>query len=189
MLNLIRGIKRSRANPDDIIVILDGDDWFATSDALRIIDDTYLRTDCWMTYGSWVSDQPTMCGQWPAYPAELTDFRNFEWRGTAVRTWKHWLWNLIDDRDFRDSESNYFRVTEDQAVMLPMLEMSGASKAKHIAEVLMVYNRSSPHACCYTLREEMLANSEYLKTLPRYPRLAEQPNLARARRYRTTASA
>src|SRR5580693_210631 len=58
MLNLKHAIERSEAHPDDIIVVLDGDDWFATPDALRIIHDAYRRPECWMTYGSWIADQP-----------------------------------------------------------------------------------------------------------------------------------
>jgi glycosyltransferase involved in cell wall biosynthesis len=176
MANLIHGVRWSAAQRDDILVVLDGDDWFATAHALRIIHDTYRQSDCWMTYGSWVSDQSEMQGMWPAYPEEVSDFRSHEWLGTAVRTWKRWLWDLIDDRDFRDAKGNYFRVTEDRAVMLPMLEMSGTRKAKHIRDVLMVYNRSSPHACAYTRRDEMLANGEYLKTRPPYRRLIEKPD-------------
>jgi hypothetical protein len=144
---------------------------------LRIILDTYARTDCWLTYGSWLLDQAQMHGQWPAYRENTTDFRNHEWCGTGVRTWKRWLWDLIDDRDFRDADGNYFRVTEDQAAMLPMLEMSGTGRAIHIPDVLMIYNRSSPHACVYTCRDEMYANANYLKSRPPYARLAEKPTL------------
>jgi len=176
MINLIRAIRRSAARPEDVIVVLDGDDWFARPDALAIINETYETSNCWMTYGSWEADRPVMHGKWPAYPEDTTDFRNSEWLGTAVRTWKTWLWNLIDDRDFRDAAGNYFCVTEDRAAMLPMLEMSGTEKARHVTEVLMIYNRSSPYACAYTRRNEMLANSEYLKTRPRYPRLLEKPD-------------
>jgi len=173
MVNLIQAIKRSGAHREDIILILDGDDWFSTEDALRIIHDTYEEFGCWMTYGSWLSDQGDNQGRWPPYPEETTDFRHSEWLGTAVRTWKRWLWDLIDDRDFRDAGGEYFRVTEDRASVLPMLEMSGTRKAKHISEVLMIYNRSSPYACCYTCRDDMLANAEYLQTRPPYKRLIE----------------
>jgi hypothetical protein len=132
-----------------------------------------------MTYGSWVADQtdlPGMCrGMWPAYPNETTDFRSCEWLGTAVRTWKRWLWDLIDDQDFRDGEGRYFRVTEDQAAMLPMLEMSGTERSRHIDQALMVYNRSSPHACGRTRLDEMLANSRFLRSRPPYSRLIERP--------------
>jgi glycosyltransferase involved in cell wall biosynthesis len=189
MINLTRAVERSAAAPDDIIVVLDGDDWFATPDALRIIDETYRLSGCWMTYGSWVADYATFeCSQlqgwptradnsglWPGYDEGTTDFRHTEWLATAVRTWKRWLWDLIDPRDFRDRNGNYFRVTEDQAVMLPMLEMSGTSRARHVAEVLMVYNRSNPHGCGRTCLEEMISNCDYIRTLPPYLQLPERP--------------
>jgi glycosyltransferase involved in cell wall biosynthesis len=180
MVNLICAIARSAAAPEDVIVILDGDDWFATPDALRIIHDTYRQTSCWMTYGSWVADQPGLAGsprggRWPAYSLDTTDFRRSPWLGTAVRTWKRWLWDRIDDRDFRDSQGNYFRVTEDQAAMMPMLEMSGPAKASHIADVLMVYNRSSPHGCGLTCEREMFRNAAYLSSLTPYSRLLAKP--------------
>ena len=180
MVNLIRAIERSRAHREDIIVVLDGDDWFATTHALHIIHEAYAKFDCWMTYGSWISDQQDAHGKWPAYPEGTTDFRNSEWLGTAVRTWRRWLWDLIDDRDFRDAGGNYFRVTEDRACVLPMLEMSGTARARHIEDVLMTYNRSSPYACVYTCRDEMLANAEYLKTRPSYSRLVRKPDGAGA---------
>lgn len=59
--------------------------------------------------------------------------------------------------------------------MLPMLEMSDTARARHIGEVLMVYNRSSVHACGLTRCEEMLANARYLGTRPAYARLMERP--------------
>src|SRR3954447_13698784 len=52
MLNTIEAIRRSNAHAEDVIVILDGDDKFATPHALRIIEDTYRNSDCWLTYGS-----------------------------------------------------------------------------------------------------------------------------------------
>lgn len=180
MVNLIRGIRRSGARPEDVIVVLDGDDAFATPDALLTIDDAYRTSGCWMTYGSWVSDLSDSQGMWPAYPDHVGDFRSHPWLATAVRTWKRWLWDLVDDSDFRDAAGNYFCVTEDQAVMFPMLEMSGPLRARHISDVLMIYTRSSPHACCYTRREEMLANEAYVKARPRYPRLVEKPDSAQA---------
>lgn len=175
MVNLIEAVRRSGSDPEDILVVLDGDDWFATVNSLQIIWGTYLKYACWMTYGSWESDHPNMPGRWPAYPEGTVDFRGHEWLGTAVRTWKRWLWERIDDSAFRDVNGNYFRVTEDRAAMLPMLEMSGTAKARHIPDVLMFYNRSSPYACASVRRDEMLANAEYLSHLPGYPRLLVKP--------------
>ena len=184
MVNLINAIRRSEANPEDVLVILDGDDWFATTEALSIIAATYEKHDCWMTYGSWLADQKDLTGmqrgQWPAYKNGTSDFRNSEWLGTAVRTWKRWLWDLIDDRDFRDEQGEYFKVVEDRACMLPMLEMAGTEKARHIPEAIMVYNRSTPHACGKIRYQEMLANCRYLQTRAPYARLEQKPLLQSA---------
>ena len=51
MQNLFRGIERSHATPEDVIVVLDGDDWFRSNDALRTITAAYRNTGCWMIYG------------------------------------------------------------------------------------------------------------------------------------------
>src|SRR6185436_11555503 len=102
MHNLVEGIARSGGDPDDVLVVLDGDDCFATPEALAIIRETYERHDCWLTYGSWIADpiafgtvEPLGHGRWPAYPEDTTDFRSGFWLGTAVRTFKRWLWELI----------------------------------------------------------------------------------------------
>jgi glycosyltransferase involved in cell wall biosynthesis len=174
MVNTLEAIRRSNADAEDVIVILDGDDRFATPHALRIIEETYRAFDCWLTYGSWLSDLPDGQGLWPAYPNGLRDFRRHRWLGTGVRTWKRWLWDLIDDSDFRDASGRYFAVGEDQAILLPMLEMSGG-RARHISEALMIYTRSSPHRVCYTRDEESRRNSSYLAGQPPYEKLLGKP--------------
>ncbi len=170
MANIVRAVRRSAAEPDDIIVILDGDDWFITNRALERIAFEYSDSDCWMTYGSWISNNRRVPGCWPAYP-EGCDFRTAPWLATAVRTWKKWLFDLIADEDLRDRRGRYFRVTEDVACMLPMLEMSTTVHARHIAEPLMLYNRLSHHDPERQLRYEGGRNLLDLRRRNRYPPL------------------
>ena len=131
-----------------------------------------------MTYGSWLANDPSRfghaAGRWPAYDPGTTDFRTAPWLGTAVRSWRKFLWDRIDDRDFRDAEGAYFRMVEDQASMLPMLEMAGTARARHIPDVLMVYNRLNPHGCGKTNLQLMRATEAYIRTLPPYIRLAQR---------------
>ena len=179
MANLIQAVRRSRAKPHDVIAMLDGDDWFAHDDALRTIADTYARHDCWMTYGSWVSNVAGATaprGLWPAYPEHTTDFRRARWLATAVRTWKKWLWDRIDDSDLRDATGNYYRASEDQAVMLPLLEMSTVAKARHIADPIMVYNQLNPHASCFYMAGEMQRNAVHLANRTPYRPLVAHPH-------------
>ena len=175
MTNLVRAIQRSNAEPEDIIVNLDGDDWFYTPKALQIIADTYADSGCWMTYGSWVSNVAHLPGRLPAYAEGTTDFRRAEWLATAVRTWKKWLWDLIDDKDLRNEDGEYFPIVEDLAVMFPMLEMSGTARAKHIPEILMLYNRANPACVANARRDEMERIAEYLRNKPSYRHLDSKP--------------
>lgn len=173
--NLVAAIESSEAEPEDVIVVLDGDDWFATPDALRIVADAYRRFDCWMTYGSWISNvagpHGRYDGRWPAYPEGTSDFRRSRWLGTAVRTWKKWLWDLIDHADLRGHSGEYFRVAEDQAVMLPLLEMSGTTKARHISEIIMVYNKTVKYPVSDAIEQERERIALLLDQRASYPRL------------------
>ena len=177
--NLVRSIGRCGALPEDVIVCLDGDDWFSREDALRIIAEAYEQTDCWITYGSWLSNVPRASGGydglWPAYPEGTEDFRNHRFLGTAVRTWKRWIWNLIHDDDLRGDSGNYARVSEDQMIMIPLLEMCGTARARHIAAPLMVYNRLPTYVHDPSITSEGLRNGELIAARRRYPRLCSKP--------------
>jgi len=175
MYNLVQAIKWSNAEPEDVIAALDGDDWFANDDALRIIAEAYEKSDCWITYGSWLSNvmgpsgRPNGC--WPPYPEETTDFRRHRFLGTAVRTWKKWLWDHLQDSDLRNEAGDYVRVSEDQMIMIPLLEMCGTSRAKHIAEPIMVYNKTARYPVDQAINDEGMRNGYLIDTRPPYTRL------------------
>jgi glycosyltransferase involved in cell wall biosynthesis len=166
--NLVRGVARSGSAPEDVIVVVDGDDWLNGDDALATIAETYARNDCWLTYGSWISTRGAHDGNWPAYADDTSDFRRAPWLATAVRTWKKWLWDRIDDRDLRDEDGRYVVVAEDQACMLPMLEMATTRRARHIAQPLLVYNRLNPHNIGKVMHEKGLATAAMIRTRTPY---------------------
>jgi len=171
LANLVNAVERSAAKPEDVIVNLDGDDWFYDNNALRIIADTYVRYDCWMTYGSWISHVAYTTGKFPAYAEGTRDFRATEWLATAVRTFKKWLWDLVDPEDLKDEHGEYFRVAEDLAVIFPMLEMSGTDKARKIPDILMLYNRTDPALMDELKKDEIERAGRYIRAKPQYSRL------------------
>src|ERR1035441_9730780 len=138
LYNQLVSIRRSGTDPQDVIVSLDGDDWFARDDALALISQAY-KDGAWMTYGSWFSPPGSQwgTGRWPAYTDGCSDFRNHPWLATAVRTWKRWLFDKIDDVSLRDDDGCYFRIAEDRSIMYPLLEMCGTERARHITEPIM----------------------------------------------------
>ena len=182
--NLVDAIDRSKSDPEDVIVTLDGDDWLASRDALRTIAEVYERCDCWMTYGSWLSNVPGPNGRydglWPAYPEGTNDFRRTRWLGTAVRTWKKWLWDLIDDSDLRGASGAYFRIGEDQAIMLPMLEMSGTARAQHISDPIMVYNKMIRYVVPEAIERERQELAARIDARAPYRRLEARPRRRKA---------
>jgi glycosyltransferase involved in cell wall biosynthesis len=186
MRNLVEGIARSNAAPEDIIVCVDGDDWLLHDDSLRIITRTYAQEDCWLTYGSWICNWPHTPGCWPGYPDDADNFRELEWLGTAVRTWKKWLWDRIDPVDFRDRNGKFFRVVEDVAAMFPMMEMSTIRRMRHIAEPILFYNRHS-NGAGQVMGDEMEENTLWLRSRPRYKAVDGPPEAPRHSRLTSVA--
>jgi glycosyltransferase involved in cell wall biosynthesis len=177
LANLVSAVRQTALNPDDIIVILDGDDRLNSDRAFSILVETYDRHACWMTYGSWVSDIPGRpSGLWPAYPDCTEDFRVAPWLATHLRTWKRWLWDLVNDDDLRDDEGRYFQVAVDLAVMIPLLELCGTQRARHISEPIYYLNRQYPSRTNDGRYREQQRNDRIIRSRPPYRRLRERPS-------------
>lgn len=131
---------------DEIVILLDGDDWLSSTRTLSYLNDVY-NSGALVTFGSYVSYPYAHRGPEPsAYPQETIDnnsFRQDRWRASHLRTFKHSIWNNIKESDLKDNEGNFYDVAYDQAIMLPLLEMAG-DKAVYIDKILHTYNRENP---------------------------------------------
>ena len=76
-------------------------------------------------------------------PVFRSNARQDKWRASHLRTFKHSLWKELDHKDLKDEEGNYFKMTYDQAIMLPLLEMA-SERSKYIPHLLHVYNKENP---------------------------------------------
>lgn len=145
--NIHEAIELSNPSPEDIVVTLDGDDWFAHCDVLSMLESEYATHNCWMTYGSYVEYPSGMRGSWAnriqQHIIKNNTFRSSPWSASHLRTFKNHLWDRIEKRDLIDSGGNFYRMAWDLAFMFPMLEMSGP-KSRYIEDILYVYNVSNP---------------------------------------------
>jgi glycosyltransferase involved in cell wall biosynthesis len=135
-----------RCGDDEIVIILDGDDWFAHDAVLKKIDEVYSDSNCWMTYGqyvSWPDNIPGYSRQIPHHITETNNFREYEWCSSHLRSFYAWLFKLIKEQDLISPCGTFYRMAWDQAMMFPMLEMSG-HRAKFISDVLYIYNSANP---------------------------------------------
>ena len=57
--NSLDYLPRYIEDEEDIIVVLDLDDWLADAKVLKKLNNIYTRQKCWMTYGSFVSASKT----------------------------------------------------------------------------------------------------------------------------------
>ena len=130
---------------DDVIILMDGDDWLSSAGVLSRLNDEYVK-DVFMTYGSYVYSPIGRKGSEPSkYPDDIIKnnlFRRDSWRASHLRTFKYHLWKKLNQEDLKEN-AQYFEMTYDQAIMLPLLEMS-SERSRYIPEVLYVYNKQNP---------------------------------------------
>jgi len=150
--NICGAIDLSNPGDEDVIVVLDGDDWFAGKDVLSLLDETYKREKCWLTYGSYMEYPQNIKGKFAQeVPKRVIDenlFRQSAWMTSHLRSWKYGLWKHIDQQKcFSEPDAidnnNHFAFCWDLAYMFPLLELAG-EKIHYISEILYIYNRQNP---------------------------------------------
>lgn len=130
----------------EIVVMLDGDDELANPDVLLRLNEEYKKNNIWFTYGNcWFSAVKQAC-PWskevPENQIELNTFRMWDGAATHLRTFYAWLFKKIKKTDLM-LQGDFFKMTYDVAMFMPMLEMSGYHH-KFIKDVLYVYNDENP---------------------------------------------
>jgi glycosyltransferase involved in cell wall biosynthesis len=144
--NIAKTISAMEPRKEDIIIVLDADDWLSSPDVLSYLNTVYQKQGCWLTYGSYMYYPFGDVGVEPSdYPQDVVEnnlYREDNWRASHLRTFKKKLWDKINQQDLVDDDGEYYKMAYDQAMMLPMLEMA-REKAKYIPEVLHVYNRAN----------------------------------------------
>ena len=131
---------------NEIIVILDGDDWLAHNGVLKKLDIMYSDPNCWMTYGQYISWPDNMSGysrQIPSHVIDSNNFREYEWCASHLRSFYAWLFKMIKKADLISPDGTFYPMAWDQAIMFPMLEMAG-HRAKFISDILYIYNEANP---------------------------------------------
>lgn len=128
----------------EIIITLDGDDWFADSNVLSYINQIYSDLDVWMTYGQfriYPSNHEGFCAQVPKDIVEVNNYRRSPWTTSHLRTFYAKLFKKINPFDLLYKDE-FYKVAWDLAIMYPMLEMSG-NHARFIPEILYIYNTAN----------------------------------------------
>lgn len=138
-------------NDDEIIVIVDGDDWLSHDQVFAQINMEYLNNDIWLTWGQFKMSETLTDGWGQPVPDELiatNDFREFTWVFGAPRTFYAWLFKQIKLEDFigltvNGFEGRFYPSSDDFAMMYPMVEMA-RDHLKFIPECAYIVNQYNP---------------------------------------------
>lgn len=158
-------------NDDEIVCILDGDDFFADDTVLQRVNQTYNRLGIWVTYSQFktVPDN-TFSGGKPT-PQSVIDthsYREFGWYYHSLKTFYAWLFKNIKLQDLLH-EGYFFTAASDLAEMFPLIEMS-AGRFAYIPDLLYLASQH-PHNEMHTQGREFMAKmgDVILKQLKPYP--------------------
>ena len=172
--NIVNALERTECHLDDVVILLDGDDWLSSTNTLSRLSTEYLNKDCLLTYGSYVYFPMGTRGIEPSeYSADViknNSFRKDQWRASHLRTFRHSLWKHLEHKDLKDDAGNYYKMTYDQAIMLPLLEMAGDG-ARYIPDILHVYNKDNPLNIDKSRGKEQSALAKTIREKTPYTRL------------------
>tara|TARA_R100000426_G_scaffold18102_3_gene16143 strand:- start:5674 stop:8403 length:2730 start_codon:yes stop_codon:yes gene_type:complete len=174
--NIYNAIKKSNPNDEDVIVTLDGDDWFANKEVLSTLIKYYEEKQCWLTYGSHIlypSGRKSKFCEKPV-PNKIIKNRSYRtspWMTSALRTFKYNLWKNINIEDLKNKDGKFYEAAWDLAFMFPMLEMAG-DKVEFVKEIVYVYNlHDNNDHVVPEKRQKQLSYEMDIRQKPKYQRI------------------
>jgi len=153
---------------DEIIIILDGDDWLYNENVLNRLNEEYQK-DIWMTYGQFISFHDQEIGCSCSIPKNIIDnnlFRRYKWCSSHLRSNYAWLYKKIRKEDLMHNRQ-WLQMTGDLAATFPMLEMAG-SRQSFISDVLYVYNYLTPLNDAKVNRNLQIEMEMKIRSMPPY---------------------
>lgn len=166
---------------EKLIVLLDGDDWFAHENVLSLIINTYfIQNDIWFAYGQYINVPKkiaqriglTVRGgarETPLSVIKNKSYRFGPWIWSGCRVFYAGLFKRIRRADLcYPNTNNFFKVGYDMAIIWPMLEMAGIH-IKYISEVILERNVETPINDFKINKQEQMKINWILKGRRKYP--------------------
>ena len=120
---------------NDIVMIIDGDDYLVDDKVFTTINDTYHQSKCWMTYGTAIGK---WCGNGIPIPTEWKNIRSERWIYDHPRTFKLAFALTFQENDFR-MNGKWLTKGTDRPIVYNCVEMSGKERCVFIPRKLYYY--------------------------------------------------
>jgi glycosyltransferase involved in cell wall biosynthesis len=132
--NIHYAITESNLNDEDIICILDGDDFLLRNDSIDIIDKLY-QDDALLSYGqyAWPNGYPGHCIEYNE--TSFSNLRKGGYWASHLRTFKYKLYKQLIIQDpnvdcYKDNNGEFYKTCYDIAIMTPLMEIAGLNRIK-----------------------------------------------------------
>lgn len=166
---------------NEIIVNLDGDDFFANDKILELLNIVYSDSNVWLTYSqfeNWPLKKIGWCKPYPNINIKTNCFREFGFWCAQLRTFYVWLAKRIKLEDLLYDETpfegKFYPMSGDVALMFPMLEMCG-DRFKFIPDILVERNVAN-QINDYKVSQNMQTHiARKICKKEKYKRLIEKP--------------
>ena len=142
-INLIQHIPNP--NPDDILIILDGDDQFINSFVLTHLSKIYQLHKPLLTYGQYISNLGNI-GHCRPFDSEIeyNQLRQHRFFLSHARTWKYKIYQKLLNVDpnldsLRDVDGKFFKYAGDAAMMYSLAEVIGYNQIYFNPEIIYWY--------------------------------------------------
>jgi glycosyltransferase involved in cell wall biosynthesis len=132
----------SAANPGEIVLELNGDDWLADGGVLRFLNKVYSDPVVWATYNTFrQTDGVVPIALGPSRRlVESGRIRSAPWCTSHLRSFRSELFHHVEPTAFIDPKTDeLWSSTQDQAIFLPIVELAG-THSRHIWRTTYIYN-------------------------------------------------
>ena len=144
-------IIKNACNPNDIVMLLDGDDSLVNDNQLfqfynNLYDGTteFSYGSCW----SMVDNIPLIAQHYPEQVKQSRTYRQhkFNWNMpyTHLRTFQAKLLQSADDSNFQDENGVWYKAGGDGSVFYTAIEAADPDKVKVVSDIVYNYNDASP---------------------------------------------
>lgn len=160
-------------NPKEIIVICDGDDWFAHNNVLSYLNNVYQSNNVWLTWGQfwyWKKDRLGCSRSVAKETLQAGTIREWRpWVTSHLRTYYAGLAQKIQYKDLL-YKGQFFSMSADAAKMMPMIEMAG-DRVQFIKDVLYIYNDDNQLSFHHNYKELQREIEAEIRNRARYKKL------------------
>lgn len=161
--NIHYAITESNLNDDDVICILDGDDFLLRPDSIDIINSLY-KEGALLTYGQYMWPNGSIGHCQPYNTHTFSKLRTGGYLASHLRTFKYKLYKEIINQDpnlncYKDINGNFYKTCYDIAIMTPLMEMAGLDNIR-FNSIPIYYYRLHPNNDHY-LYGELQKKTEY----------------------------